>query len=235
MFRGVLRYPDAFRFLLAYTIYNDTLFAFGSVTGTLFNLQLRPSLREFTGYSMVGPGVSLIAGTLWMWIFPRTGLTLRQWAMICYGVVAIVPFWAILGMSDRVAIGFKHRWEFYLMAVIQNAAGAIVSPLFRVLFSELFPKGSEIKYFGFQLVLSCSTTWIPQVVNGPIVDATNNIRLPAGECLLFLLACLLTDPSLFSQLSASPRSSCASSSPGGRTTSAASPPSSANKRMPKRA
>ncbi|KDN47170.1 hypothetical protein K437DRAFT_255964 [Tilletiaria anomala UBC 951] len=190
MFQAVYRYPDAFRFLLAYTIYNDTLFAFGTVTGTLFNLTFRPSLLEFTGYSMVGPGVSIIVGTAWRYIFPRTSLTLRHWAIISYSIVAFIAFWAILGMSPHIAIGFKQRWEFYLMAVLQNAAGAIVSPLFRVLFSELFPKGSEIRFFGFQLVLSCSTTWIPQVINGPIVNATNNIRLPAAVCLPAFLICI---------------------------------------------
>lgn len=94
-------------------------------------------------------------------------------------------------MSNRVPIGFKHRVEFYLFQVLQNLAGGILTPLFRVLFSEVFPKGSEIQYFGFQMVvgtrtnrsqqLSSGTAWIPQVINGPIVDATNNPRLPSGR------------------------------------------------------
>jgi len=36
-------------------------------------------------------------------------------------------------------------------------SGSIVNAVFRVLFSELVPKGSEIEWFGLQVVLSCAT------------------------------------------------------------------------------
>jgi hypothetical protein len=56
-----------------------------------------------------------------------------------------------------------------------------MSALFRVLYSELFPKRAEVQYFSFQLAIACGTVWIPQVVDSAIVDATNLVRLPAGE------------------------------------------------------
>jgi hypothetical protein len=55
---------------------------------------------------------------------------------------------------ECVGIGFKTRVEFYLFQVLQNVAGSILTPLFRVLFPEVFPKGLEIQYFGFQMVVS---------------------------------------------------------------------------------
>jgi hypothetical protein len=36
-------------------------------------------------------------------------------------------------------------------------SNAIVNATFRVLYSEFIPKGSEIEWFGLQVVLSCAT------------------------------------------------------------------------------
>ncbi|KAK0545662.1 hypothetical protein OC845_005011 [Tilletia horrida] len=180
---GLRRYPEAFKYLLAYTIYTDTTFAFGSVTGQLFNLNIRPTTREYTAYSIVGPATSILVATVFVYIFPylhrHVGLTLTRWTALAYGLNLFVAFWACIGISASASVGFKHRWEFYLMNVIQSTGGAIANLVFTVLFAQLFPRGHELEYFGFQLVLSCSTVWIPQIVNGPIVDATNNLRLPA--------------------------------------------------------
>lgn len=181
LWNGVREYPEAFKLLISYTVYNDTVFAFGTVTSTLFQNVLRPSMLEFTLYSLSGAVTSLIFATFWLFLFPRTGLSLRQWAIGAYLLVSILPFWSMLGLRGSIPIGFKHRWEFYLFNVLQNAAGSVLSPLFRVFFCQLFPKGSEIRYFGFQLVLSCLTTWIPQVVNGPIIDATGQPRVIGSE------------------------------------------------------
>ena len=148
--------------------------------GTLFNNVVRPSLVEYTAYSVVGTVTSIIGATAFLYLFPRLPFTLRQWAIACYALVAFIALWCLLGINKHSPIGFKHRAEFYVFQVLQNIAGSILAPLFRVLFPELFPKGSEIQYFGFQLVLSCSTVWIPQIVDGPIVQATNNQRLPAS-------------------------------------------------------
>ncbi|PWN52268.1 hypothetical protein IE53DRAFT_378283 [Violaceomyces palustris] len=187
LWRGLRNYPEAFKYLIAYTIYNDSNFAFSNVIGQLFNLSIRPGVREFTAYSMTSPIASVLFLTLWYFILPRTKLSLRHWIVCGYSVMAFVCFWCLLGLSASSKVGFKNRWEFYLMALLQGFSNAITSSCFTVLFCQLFPKGKEIRYFGFQLVLSCSTVWIPQVVDGPIVDATNNIRLPAIISFVFFL------------------------------------------------
>jgi MFS-type transporter involved in bile tolerance (Atg22 family) len=144
--------------LIAYTIYLDSALTFGTVITNLFNLTTRPSLVEFTAWSVVGCGTSIISATLFLYLFPRFGLSLKQWAVGAYGLVTLLTIWCLIGMSDKVSIGFKHRVEFYLFQVIQNMAGAILTPLFRVLFPEVFPKGSEIQYFGFQMVVSLQSS-----------------------------------------------------------------------------
>jgi MFS-type transporter involved in bile tolerance (Atg22 family) len=194
LFRQIWEYPESFKYLLAFTVYNDTLFAFGSVTSQLFNLNIRPSLREFTYYSLAQPATALISATVFLYLRPVAknylGLTLRHWTMLCYALTCFCTLWCALGISPSVTVGFKHRWEFYFFQVLLSIASTIASVAFKVLFSRLFPLGNEIQYFGFQLVLSLSTVWIPQIVNGPIVDATNNLRLPAAVSSALLVFCI---------------------------------------------
>jgi MFS-type transporter involved in bile tolerance (Atg22 family) len=141
-------------FLFSYAIYNDSVFAFGTVIGNLFNLNVRPSMVEFTAYSITGTFTSIVGSLIFLYVFPHTRLSLRHWALIAYSIVIFITLWCCLGMSSKVNIGFKHRAEFYVFQVLQNIAGSIITPLFRVLFPEMFPKGNEIQYFGFQLVVS---------------------------------------------------------------------------------
>lgn len=51
----------------------------------------------------------------------------------------------------------QYRWEFYVQNFIFYLSGAIVNSSFRVLYSELVPRGSEIEWFGLQVVISCAT------------------------------------------------------------------------------
>jgi MFS-type transporter involved in bile tolerance (Atg22 family) len=103
---------------------------------------------------MVGCGASIVSGTIFLFLFPRLNITLRQWTWAAYMLITLLSVWCLLGISDNIPIGFKHRVEFYLFQIFQNMAGSVLLPVFRVLFSEVFPKGSEIQYFGFQMVVS---------------------------------------------------------------------------------
>ncbi|WWC59816.1 uncharacterized protein I303_102378 [Kwoniella dejecticola CBS 10117] len=187
LWQGIWTYPEAFKFLLAWTIYNDSLFAFAVVTGNLFNLQIRPTLVEYTAYSITGTASAIIGSTTFYFLFPRLKYTLRQWSIVAYSIPCVVCLWCMFGLNGDSPIGFKHRIEFYIAQVLLNICTAILAPLFRVLFPELFPTGDEIKYFEFQLVLSLGTVWIPQVVDGPIVDRTNNQRLPSIVAFVFFV------------------------------------------------
>ncbi|GAP91117.1 putative autophagy-related protein 22 [Rosellinia necatrix] len=195
LFRQIWEHPEAFKFLLAYTVYNDTLFAFGAVTAQLFNLQVRPSLREFTYYSLAQPAASAAAATAFLYARRparrRLGLTLRRWAALCYGLTCAAAVWCAVGIAPRSPIGFRRRWEFYAFQALQSGAAGIAGVVFRVLFSRLFPRGRAVRFFGLQLVLSLATVWVPQIVNGPVVDATDNLRLPAAVCAALLLFCVV--------------------------------------------
>ena len=191
LFTGLWAYREAFKYLVGYTIFKDTTFAFTSVSGQLFNLTIRPSLREFTAYTMVGPIVSVLSATLllfgYMPVRQRGKVTLRHWTIASYATFTFCTVWCCIGISSSAKIGLKHRWEFYFIQALLQIADSIASVVFRVLFPQMFPRGKEVQYFGFQLAISLATVWIPQVVNAPIVNATNNIRLPAIVSAVFAL------------------------------------------------
>ncbi|GAA5860683.1 hypothetical protein JCM5353_001129 [Sporobolomyces roseus] len=191
LWRACTKYRQCIFYLVGFVIYNDSVFAFSAVIGQLFNLQLRPSILEFTYYSIVGTGTSIVAPTIFMYLFRYTKfLSLRSWTVFAYSLIAFTCFWCCIGFSDNAKIGFKHRWEFYLFQVITNIAYGLMPSIFRVLYCELFPKGAEVQYFSFQLAISCATVWIPQVVDSFTVDATNLVRLPAAVALAMMLVAI---------------------------------------------
>ncbi len=121
---------------------------------------------------------------------PSSNSALKAVMLVTLAVNLFVAVWCCIGISPRSRIGFKQPWEFYLWQAVQGFTGALINFSFTVLFAQLSPRGREIEYFGFQTVLSCATIWIPQIVNGPIVTATNITRLPAAVCAATLLGAL---------------------------------------------
>ncbi|KAK4560577.1 hypothetical protein LTR86_005774 [Recurvomyces mirabilis] len=183
LYQGLRVYREAFKYLIGFTIYNDTLFAFTTVSGQVFNLSIRPSLREFTAYTLVGPVVGMVCATLLLFgyspLLTYGKVTLRHWTIISYAVFTLAAVWSSIGISSSAKIGLKHRWEFYFIQVLVQISFSVSNVAFRVLLPQMFPRGNEVQYFGFQQAISLATVWIPQVVNAPVVDATNNLRVPA--------------------------------------------------------
>ena len=46
LFRGVYMYPEAFKFLIAFVVYNDSIFAFSTVTGRSIHLRCYPRFLD---------------------------------------------------------------------------------------------------------------------------------------------------------------------------------------------
>ncbi|KAK7963395.1 hypothetical protein PG988_010369 [Apiospora saccharicola] len=149
--------------LLSYTIYTDTVFAVSSVTSQLFFTEMKPDALEISLYSLANSlfgAVTVIAFFFWQdW---RPPFSLESWLIIGYAMILIVPVWGCIGLSEAVDFGFKYRWEFYVQNFVFYLSGAIVNSTFRVLYSELVPKGSEIEWFGLQVVISCATVTVAE-------------------------------------------------------------------------
>ncbi|KAH7031447.1 autophagy-related protein 22-like protein [Microdochium trichocladiopsis] len=174
--------------LLSYTIYVDTTFALRSVTSQLYFVEILPDTLEYSMYSLAGNLMSLLAQWLFFGVQSwRPVLRLEAWLIVGYALALVIPIWGCIGLSESVGFGFKHRWEFYVQNLILVVSGAIVNSSFRVLYSELMPKGNEVQWFGLQVVLSCATAWVSYVANAPIQNATHQLRFPLILCLLILV------------------------------------------------
>jgi hypothetical protein len=85
------------------------------------------------------------------------------------------------------------RWEFYVQVLFLQLGQAFVNGPFRVLLSEMIPIGSEIRWFGMQLVLSCGTVWVNYVASAPLQNATHQLRFPLILSLVFLVVALVLE------------------------------------------
>ncbi|PVH89376.1 hypothetical protein DL98DRAFT_647904 [Cadophora sp. DSE1049] len=174
--------------LLSYTVYVDTVFALNSVTGQLYFVQVMPDTLEYTLYNMAftvfGAITTLGFYAIQVW---RPPFRLEHWLVIGYAIILIIPIWGCIGFADNDSFGFKNRWEFYVQSLLFNVSGSIVNSVFRVLFSEMVPKGSEVEWFGLQVILSCATAWVSYVANAPLQNATHELRFPLVLCLIMLV------------------------------------------------
>lgn len=96
-------------------------------------------------------------------------------------------------LSKVLTFDVQNRWEFYGQLLVCYMSQSIVNPTFRLLFSELVPKGEEIMWFGLQVILSCTTTWVNYVATGPLQNVTHELRFPLVLCLVFLLMPLVLE------------------------------------------
>ncbi|KAJ9606976.1 hypothetical protein H2200_008987 [Cladophialophora chaetospira] len=182
----LLRKKNMLFLLAAYTIYTDTLFALASVTTQLFFTEIQPTTLEFSLYSMAGNLFSF-AFTLAFFLFQSWARwNMEKWLIFGYALILVIPIWGCIGLAD-VNFGFKNRWEFYVQNLIFYLSGAIVNPTWRLLYSDLVPKGEEVMWFGMQVIVSCATTWVSYVATGPLQNATHNLRFPLIICLIFLM------------------------------------------------
>ncbi|KAH8878967.1 hypothetical protein GQ53DRAFT_739491 [Thozetella sp. PMI_491] len=186
--RDLFRRKNMLVLLLSYTIYVDTVFALNSVTSQLYFAQVQPDTLEYSLYTLASNLFSVVTQLMFyaiqVW---RPPFSLEHWLVIGYAMILIIPVWGCIGLSETVSFGFKYRWEFYVQSFIYYLSNSIVNSTFRVLFAELVPKGSEIEWFGLQVVLSCATAWVSYVANAPLQNATHQLRFPLVLCLIILI------------------------------------------------
>lgn len=85
------------------------------------------------------------------------------------------------------------RWEFYIQLFLLQLAQAFVNGPFRVLLAEMIPIGSEIRWFGMQLVLSNATVWVNYIASAPLQNATHQLRFPLILSVVFLVVAIVVE------------------------------------------
>jgi MFS-type transporter involved in bile tolerance (Atg22 family) len=206
--------------LISYTIWTDTIFAINSNISQLFIAEIRPGALEFSLYSLAQSLFLLGTSLAFLYIQPHFRIRLETWYIIGLVVTLIIPAWACIGIADvnfgskvsPAAPAFRRlftnasqrladhlvpvtqmRWEFYIQILLLQLAQAFVNGAFRVLLSEMIPIGSEIRWFGMQLVLSCATVWVNYVASAPLQNATHQLRFPLILSVVFLAVAVVLE------------------------------------------
>ncbi|KAK4902931.1 hypothetical protein LTR27_000870 [Elasticomyces elasticus] len=188
--------------LIAYTIYVDTLFAVSSVSGQLFVAEIRPGALEYSLYSLAQVLCIIGCQAMFLCVRPHLPFSLEKWLIAGYAISLILPIWGLIGFAS-VRFGWKTRWEFYVVTFISQLSQAFANTAWKVLFSELIPVGSEVRWLTLQVVLSCGTVrsilkpplmirliigqvWVNYVASAPLQNATHELRFPLIISLVFL-------------------------------------------------
>ncbi|CZS88014.1 uncharacterized protein RCO7_00983 [Rhynchosporium graminicola] len=138
----------------------------------------------YDGYYDFGAITTLAFYSLQVW---RPPFKIEHWLVIGYSLVLVIPIWGCIDFADDINFGFKNRGEFYVQNLLFQVSDSIVSSVFRVLFSEMVAKGSEVEWCGLQVILSCATAWVSYVANAPLQNATHELRFPLVLCLIMLV------------------------------------------------
>ena len=180
LLRCLPRYPEAFKFVVGWILWNTAYTNFNTLVSLLF--------REVWG---IGPGDSLFTvwtctaiifascGSLtWGFVFPHMRLGLKTWAYAFLGLNALCVFWGCIGISNHVNIGYKNGPEFWVEQVIFLSTSSALRATNRVIYASIIPEGHEAQFFGLELTLDLATGWISPLVTGLIQDAAGNLRVP---------------------------------------------------------
>lgn len=198
----IYQYKEAFKYVIAWVLWNISYSNFLSIFGLLFRstLGVGSSDKEYTVWQFISYVVGSLGSLFWMlaysWICGRQAdrknvrsIKRSLYFLLSFGFFA--NFWGALGANSDSVVGFKHRWEFWTFQVLFVSSSSAIRSLNRVVYSSLLPNGEESQYFGLEIMLGLATGWSESLVIAVIQDRTGNSRLPfIPNCCLFGVAVL---------------------------------------------
>ncbi|CCH45675.1 Autophagy-related protein [Wickerhamomyces ciferrii] len=193
LIKQIRKYPNAFILCIAWVIWNVSFNNFMMVWVLLFRstLGIGNSDSEYTVYTWMSYVLASLGSLAWMFAYPRTRLTIKQWAYSFLSISFFTNFWGCLGINSNTKVGFKHRWEFWVFEVFYSASSSAMRSLNRTLYSSMLPEGEEAQYFGLEIMLGVAVGWIGDLVNATIQDRTGNDRYPFLPNLFLVLISLI--------------------------------------------
>jgi len=164
-------------FMILYFFYSD---GYSTIAG-LGLLYARLDMCADTGtlfvVAMEAPLFAAVGNYLFLWISRKYKLSNRAMVVSILGLVAVLPFWGLLGyLSD--SIGFRNYWEAYLLGAWFGFCLGAIQNFSRTLFIEFIPSSRENEFFAFYELTDKGSSWLgPLVVSGLASVGGGTLRL----------------------------------------------------------
>jgi UMF1 family MFS transporter len=175
---GLREHKSAFRFLIAYLLYNETVQTAISMASIYGKMEMHVSDSVLILGILLVQFVALIGALMFNSIAARLGtlpailISMIGWAL-ALGAALFLP------ASDM---------SFYGLAVLIALVLGGIQALSRSYFSTLIPSGTEAEYFALYEISDKGTSWIGPLLFGLVVSLTQSYRYALVSLAVFLAA-----------------------------------------------
>lgn len=174
--KDLRRYPDLFRFLLAFLCYNDGVQTVIVVSAIFAREELGLSQASILGCFLLIQFLALPGTLLCGRLAEKIGT--KQMIFITIGGFLSVILWAYY---------MQNSWEFWALGVIVALILGSIQALSRSLFGRLVPEGKNAEFFGFFSISNKFAAICGPFVFALIGQLTGSVRLSIAALGIFFI------------------------------------------------
>jgi UMF1 family MFS transporter len=174
--RALRAMPDAWRFLLAFILYNDAINTIIRMA-TVYGSQLGLAQSSLIGAILVVQFVGIPFAFAFGWLAGKVGAKR-----------AILGALAVYGVISAIAYGLRTERDFWLLAVLVAMVQGGAQALSRSLYASLVPASRSGEFFGLFSVFNRFGGMLGPLAMGLVTQATGSSRLGIVSVVAFFLA-----------------------------------------------
>jgi len=170
-------YPETFRFLMAYLIYNDGIQTV-IVVATLFaSDELGVSSRILMYLVLMIQFVAFLGSLFFGWMAQRIGARKSIMLSLLIWLLISVYAWAML----------HSVFQLFILGTMAALVLGGSQALSRSLYSQLIPRERETQYFAFYEISEKGTSWVGPILFAGAVQLTGSSRVAILSLVLFFI------------------------------------------------
>ena len=177
----VRQYPQTFRFLIAFLLYNDAIQTVLAVAAQFGNDELKIPVSQLTLAILMAQFVGFFGA-----------IGFQRMAAIMTAKRAVILSLAIWTLTLVYIYRFVYDVvQFFAVTAVVALVMGGSQALSRSLFAQLVPKGREAEYFGVYEISDKGTSWISPVLFGLALQFTGSYRVAILSLIVFFAGGLL--------------------------------------------
>lgn len=178
-YKDIKKYPETFKFLIAYLLYNDGIQTVIALSGTYAIVELALGESDLITAILIVQAVAFIGALALGRIAGKFGAK--------NVVLASLVVWSVLVFAAYFIPQGAVTIYYFLGAGIGFVLGGSQA-LSRSLYSQVIPKEKEAKYFSFYEIAERGTAWIGTAAFGVAFTLTNSYRASILFLVVFFVA-----------------------------------------------